>query len=108
MPARRGHYVRPLLGVWRSDVREFLEQRGVVAYEDPANADPRFARVRARLSILPALERDRPGINRRFHSAALAAAKWQQAAEHEAAGELTPSRLQSMPQPAAVRAGLPL
>jgi tRNA(Ile)-lysidine synthase len=104
MPARRGHYVRPLLGVWRSEVREFLEQRGVVAHEDPANMDTRFARVRARLSILPALERDRPGIIRRFHSAALAAVKWQQAAEHEAAGELTLDRLQSMPQPAAAEA----
>src|SRR5256885_1326353 len=67
MPARRGHHVRPFLGVWRRDVREFLEQRGVVAYEDPANVDTRFARVRARLLILPSLERDRPGILRRLH-----------------------------------------
>ena len=44
MPARRGHYVRPLLGFWRSEVREFLRRRGVVAYDDPANLEPRFAR----------------------------------------------------------------
>ena len=77
MPSRRAHYLRPLLGVWRSDIREFLNQRGVVAHEDPANRDMRFARVHARLSILPALERDRPGILRRFHGAALAVSRHQ-------------------------------
>ncbi len=81
MPARRGHYVRPWLNVWRSDVREFLEERGITAYEDPANADTRFARVRARQLILPELERDRPGIVRKLHAAALTAARMQEAAE---------------------------
>jgi tRNA(Ile)-lysidine synthetase-like protein len=81
MPARRGHYVRPFLNVWRRDVRVFLEQRGIVAHEDPANIDLRFARVRVRHLILPALERDRPGITSRFHAAAVAAARIQEAAE---------------------------
>jgi tRNA(Ile)-lysidine synthase len=104
MPARRGNYVRPFLSVWRKDVTAFLDQRGVVAHEDPANQDTRFARVRARLSILPALERDRPGITRRFHRAALAAVGWQEAAELAASGPLTRSRLRSMPWPAAAEA----
>ena len=104
MPERRGHYVRPLMGVWRSEVREFLEQRGVVAYEDPANLDTRFARVSVRREILPALERDRPGIARRFHGAALAAARWQADVEEAASGQPTRSRLQSMSQPAAAEA----
>jgi tRNA(Ile)-lysidine synthase len=104
MPARRGHYVRPFLGVWRSDVTAFLEQRGVVAHEDPANRDTRFARVRARLSILPALERDSPGIKARFHRAALGAARRQDAAELAASGPLTRSRLLAMPAPAAAEA----
>ena len=82
MPARRGHYVRPLLHVWRSQVREYLKKLGVIAHEDPANKDTRFARVRVRLQILPELERDRPGITRRLHAAALAAARWQEAAEN--------------------------
>ena len=81
MPAQRGHYVRPMLDVWRKDVRDFLRERGVVAYEDPANSETRFARVRVRTQILPALERDRPGITRRFHTAALAVARLQQQAE---------------------------
>ena len=78
MPLQRGHYVRPLLGVWRSEVLDFLRQRGIVAYEDPANSEPRFARVRARVHIIPQLERDRPGIKRRFHAAAMAASDQQE------------------------------
>jgi len=81
MPARRGRYVRPMLNVWRKEVTEFLRERGVVAYEDPANSEARFARVRVRTEILPSLERDRPGITRRFHAAAFAAARLQDEAE---------------------------
>jgi len=81
MPARRGRYVRPWLKVWRGEIEQLLAGRGIAAHQDPANSDPRFARVRARLSLLPALERDRPGITRRFHGAALAAARLQEEAE---------------------------
>jgi tRNA(Ile)-lysidine synthase len=81
MPARRGHYVRPLLNVWRKDVLAFLRERGLDAYADPANADLRFARTRVRHVILPALERDRPGITRRLFGAAMAAAAYQDLAE---------------------------
>ncbi|TMC80088.1 MAG: tRNA lysidine(34) synthetase TilS [Chloroflexi bacterium] len=102
MPARRGHYVRPFLDVWKSDVRDFLRRRGVVPHEDPANLDPRFARVRARLQILPTLERDRPGITRRFHAAALAVARLQGVAEHAASGPIDRNRMRSMQEPAAV------
>jgi tRNA(Ile)-lysidine synthase len=109
MPAKRGHYVRPLLGVWRSEVVEFLRQRQVVAHEDPANTDTNFARVRARLDVLPALERDRPGILRRFHAAALNVARWQQSAADQAAaalelGPLTAADLERMPEAVAVEA----
>ena len=81
MPARRGRYLRPMLNTWRKDVTTFVAERGVAAHQDPANRDERFARVRARLYVLPALERDRPGITRRFHAAALAAARLQEHAE---------------------------
>ena len=81
MPARRSHYVRPFLNVWKKDVTEFLIRRGVVAHQDPANNDPRFARARVRHQILPALERSRPGLTRLLHAAALSAARWQQVAE---------------------------
>jgi tRNA(Ile)-lysidine synthetase-like protein len=83
MPARRGDYVRPMLAVWRRDVVEFLRQRGITAYADPANADLHYARARVRHEVLPALERDRPGIGRRFHAAATRASELQAAIERE-------------------------
>lgn len=78
MPARRGPFVRPLLSVWRRDIVEFLARRGIEALEDPANANTDYARVRVRREILPGLERDRPGIVRHFHGAALRAAAVQE------------------------------
>jgi tRNA(Ile)-lysidine synthetase-like protein len=83
MPARRGPYVRPMLAVWRRDIVAFLEERGITAYQDPANADLNFARARVRHEILPALERDRPGIGRRFFAAARRASALQEALEIE-------------------------
>jgi tRNA(Ile)-lysidine synthase len=77
-------------------VREFLRQRGVIAYEDPANHDTRYARVRARLEILPALERDRPGIIRRFHAAAATAARLHESAVAQAAALLDSRPLRSV------------
>ena len=84
MPASRGVFVRPMLAVWRSEVVEFLEQRGITAYQDPANADLKFFRARVRHEILPALERDRPGIGRRFYAAAMRASTMQEALEQDA------------------------
>jgi tRNA(Ile)-lysidine synthase len=106
MPGRRGPYVRPLLGTWRSDVCDFLKARGIVAHEDPANRDTRFARVRVRLLVLPALERDRPGILRRFHNAAMAASRHHEvavagAAEMLAAGGSTRAVVRTASQPVA-------
>lgn len=83
MPAQRGHYVRPFLNLWRKDVLQILDRHGVRAHQDPSNQDLRFERVRIRLQILPALERDLPGISRRFHAAALSAARLQERAETE-------------------------
>jgi tRNA(Ile)-lysidine synthase len=106
MPARRGFYVRPLLEVWRRDVVEFLGQRGIVAYHDPANSDLRFARARVRHQILPTLERDRPGIGRRFYAVARRAAAMQEVIEQQAGDRLGQSPitrwdLARMPEPVA-------
>ena len=43
--------LRPLLAVRRQTLREALAQRGAAWIEDPANADLRFARPRARASL---------------------------------------------------------
>jgi tRNA(Ile)-lysidine synthetase-like protein len=83
MPASRGPYVRPMLAVWRCDVIAFLEGRGITPYDDPANSDFNFARARVRHEILPALERDRPGIGRRFYAAARQASVMHEALQLE-------------------------
>lgn len=85
MPSSRGFFVRPLLSVWRHEVLDFLSRRRIVALEDPANANSAYARVRVRREILPALERDRPGIQRRFYAAAQRAATIQESIAAEAA-----------------------
>ena len=65
--------MRPLLSVRRTEVQDFLRRRTIVPYDDPSNHDASFARVRVRTQILPAFERDRPGITRRIYAAALKA-----------------------------------
>lgn len=55
MPARRGPYVRPLLGVARTTTAAACEAAGLKAWVDPHNSDPAYGRVRARL-LLPVLE----------------------------------------------------
>jgi tRNA(Ile)-lysidine synthetase-like protein len=107
MPASRGAFVRPMLAVWRSEVIEFLRQRGVSSHTDPANADLKYARARVRHQILPALERDRPGIGRRFYAAALQASATQKAIESEArlalgAGMPTAPEVARLPEAVAI------
>ncbi|MGH7776307.1 MAG: tRNA lysidine(34) synthetase TilS, partial [Candidatus Dormibacterales bacterium] len=85
MPARRGHLVRPMLSIWREEVDAHLGARGIAARSDPSNSDPRFARVRVRLQLLPALEASRPGLSARLHAVAERAAGWQAQAEAAAA-----------------------
>ena len=86
MPASRGVFVRPMLSVWRREVLDYLRRRAIDAIEDPANANVAYARVRVRREILPALERDRPGIVRRFYAVAQRSAKLQESIVREAAG----------------------
>ena len=109
MPAARGFFVRPLLSVWRLDVLDFLKRRGIEALNDPANADRAYARVRVRREILPALERDRPGIARRFYGVAVMAAAMQDSIAREAVlvlgtGAVSRSDVASAPEPAAAEA----
>ncbi len=59
----RGVLRRPLLAVSRDDTRGACQALGITVWDDPHNADARFARVRVRQQTLPALERDLgPGI----------------------------------------------
>jgi tRNA(Ile)-lysidine synthase len=55
MPYRKGVLFRPLLGVAREDTRKACAALGLVAWEDPHNSDPAYARSRVRADALPAL-----------------------------------------------------
>ncbi|HYC97356.1 MAG TPA: tRNA lysidine(34) synthetase [Brevundimonas sp.] len=53
-PAGRGlMLLRPMLDVGRGDLRAWLTERGADWIDDPANEDLRYARSRARRSLLP-------------------------------------------------------
>jgi tRNA(Ile)-lysidine synthase len=56
MPARRGIFLRPLLGLRRTVTVAACAAADLTPWADPHNADRRFARVRVRLDALPALE----------------------------------------------------
>lgn len=63
MPAERGRFVRPLLGVTRETTRAACAELGLTPWGDPHNEDPRFTRVRVRTIVLPTLERELgPGV----------------------------------------------
>ena len=57
-------FVRPLLGLRRDLVAQALTDQGIEPWTDPHNADPEFARVRVRASVLPVLEAELgPGVS---------------------------------------------
>lgn len=56
MPARRGPYRRPLLGVPRATNAQVCQSEGLTVWQDPANQDPAHLRVRVRHELLPVLE----------------------------------------------------
>lgn len=62
IPAQRGNIVRPMLGISRSETRAFCEEMGLPFHDDPANADPAFARSRLRLTVIPELEKIQPAL----------------------------------------------
>lgn len=49
-------WFRPLLGLRRSATHAACTERGLTAWDDPHNSDPRFTRVRLRTEVLPLLE----------------------------------------------------
>lgn len=57
-PVTRDGFVRPMIGITRSQVLEYLQSRGLKWREDASNRDLRFARNRIRHELLPQLARD--------------------------------------------------
>jgi tRNA(Ile)-lysidine synthase len=63
MPARRGPFRRPLLGLGRATTEAACAALGLTPWVDPANADPAFARSRVRQRVVPVLEAELgPGV----------------------------------------------
>ncbi len=60
MAPRRGHLVRPLLGISAERVRAYCTEAGLPWVEDETNADTSLARNRLRLEVLPALREIHP------------------------------------------------
>lgn len=62
MPATRGIFRRPLLGLPRADTRAACAAEGLAVWDDPMNEDDALTRVRARRALID-LERDLgPGV----------------------------------------------
>jgi tRNA(Ile)-lysidine synthase len=57
-PVTKDGFVRPLLGIDRTAVEQFLRERNIVWREDSSNASLDFARNRIRSELLPMLARD--------------------------------------------------
>jgi tRNA(Ile)-lysidine synthase len=65
MELRRGLWVRPLLEVGRSELRDYLGRRELPWRDDPSNTDLAFLRNRVRHKLLPLIESEiRPGVGK--------------------------------------------
>ncbi len=62
MPATRGRYRRPFLALPREVVHRACHAAGLVAWCDPANADPAYARSRVRDALALLVEALGPGL----------------------------------------------
>ncbi len=61
-----GMLVRPLLPFGRAEIRGWLEDRGIAAWDDPATRDPRHLRSWLRAELLPAARAHVPGLDRKL------------------------------------------
>lgn len=57
---------RPMLGVARVDIEQYVAERGIAYVEDESNTDPRFARNALRHNVMPPLSEYFPGFQRRL------------------------------------------
>jgi tRNA(Ile)-lysidine synthetase-like protein len=61
IPARRGPFVRPMLGCSRKQVLQYLGALGQSWRDDPSNSDTVFLRNRVRHRLVPVLDAEFPG-----------------------------------------------
>jgi tRNA(Ile)-lysidine synthase len=58
LPVTAEGLIRPLLGITRGEVENFLREHGIPWREDASNLEPRFARNRIRHRLLPRLKQE--------------------------------------------------
>lgn len=75
IPARRGRYVRPLLGIARERIEQYVTDHQLDVVRDPMNQDMTFLRTRIRHHWLPALRRENPRLDRALCQVASSAAQ---------------------------------
>jgi tRNA(Ile)-lysidine synthase len=63
-PKREGIIIRPLLGVWRRDVEEYLAEHDLPSRTDPSNLESKYLRNRVRNELFPVLREYNPSIER--------------------------------------------
>lgn len=75
MAPRRGRWVRPLLETPRAELVTYLDERGLTAWDDPANRDPRHLRSWLRHQVMPTLVDRLPDVVAQLLGAARRAAR---------------------------------
>ena len=111
IPERRENIVRPLLGVTRAQIEDYLAERGLPHVEDATNARDDYARNYARHHVLPAMERLHPGATANIarmartvsEDEAYLAGLARDWLAGQTPGELSASGLLSLPRPVARR-----
>src|SRR5690606_24956797 len=67
--------LRPLLPFRRAALAQYLHDRKIEWWSDPANADPRHLRSGLRLEVIPAIAKQPPDVVSRLHDTAAHAAR---------------------------------
>jgi tRNA(Ile)-lysidine synthase len=107
--------IRPMLGVWRSEINAYCLERSLHPLTDATNADTTFFRNRLRHELIPELETYVPGFRRRLHQTAdllaadrallddLTAAAWDKVTAEARGDFVTFNRLDFSQQPLALQ-----
>ena len=105
IPAARGRFVRPLLGLGRDAIEAYVAARGLPTWDDPMNDELRLARVRVRRELLPRLRLENPQLDAALVRLSRSAAEWAEVIDGLAAphARLPIACAALAAQPAAVR-----
>ncbi|GAB3579893.1 tRNA lysidine(34) synthetase [Hymenobacter daeguensis] len=67
---KNGHVIRPLLGLGRDDLHDYLVERGLRWREDDSNDSPVYQRNLLRHEVLPVLREINPNLDQTMHGTA--------------------------------------